>query len=75
MTGQSKLFKIVILIFHCSRKETADDVFLEEECKDYGGNHCEHTSSDDGDIVDINVIGKHSGNYCAGERLFGLGDQ
>ena len=57
------------------REQTTDDVLLEEQSKDNGGNHSEDPGSDDGDIADIKRCGEHPSDHGAGVGLLGLGDQ
>ena len=56
-------------------EQATDDVLLEEQSKDNGGNHSEDPGSDDGDIADIKRRGEHPSNNCAGVGLLSLCDQ
>ena len=56
-------------------EQATDDVLLEKQSKNHWGDYGKHTCCDDGDVVDIYVIGKHGGDHGTRVGLFGLCNQ
>ncbi len=56
-------------------EQATDDVLLEEQSKDNGGNHSKDPGSGDGDIADIKRRGEHPSDHGAGVGLLSLSDQ